>query len=305
MARQRSPNRDNAKNEWLNCFGTITSKQLAQKYNVSESRIRKWKSEDKWKELLDKKKRKRGGQYGNKNAVGAGAPYRNDNAETHGAYSTIHLEDLPLEKQEFIKTITLDIRKNMLRELQILIAKEDDLKHKIRTLESESESELHIDRVVETLIPFNAGKAELYQDKLLQLKVEHDNLTWDIGDDQPTKQQSKKLDMLERQIAEITDKYDSANVVDDCFKTNMQTVMKSSPFERAMKLETELNKVHGRILKLLDSIKNYEIDKRRIELEERKHELAKQKLKGEFEIDPDSGEIIDDNSGEYEIEYEK
>ena len=82
---------------------------------------------------------------------------------------------------------------------------------------------------------------------------------------------------------------------DSTLKIAMQTVVKASPFDRAMKLESERTKIHGRIIKLLDSIKSYELDSRRLELEERKYRLAKQKISGEFEIDPDTGEI-DDNT---------
>lgn len=60
------------------------------------------------------------------------------------------------------------------------------------------------------------------------------------------------------------------------YKVNMQTVIKASAFDRAMKLEAELNKIHGRIIKLLDSIKGYEMESRRLRLEERKYNLAKQ-----------------------------
>ena len=74
----------------------------------------------------------------------------------------------------------------------------------------------------------------------------------------------------------------------------MQTVIKASAVDRAMKLEAELNKIHGRIIKLLDSIKGYEMESRRLRLEERKYNLAKQKLSGAFDVDPETGEIIDE-----------
>ena len=73
----------------------------------------------------------------------------------------------------------------------------------------------------------------------------------------------------------------------------METTIKSSAFERAMKLEAELNKIHGRIIKLLDSIKSYELEQRRISLEERRYTLMKQKASGVFNVDPDTGEIDD------------
>lgn len=73
----------------------------------------------------------------------------------------------------------------------------------------------------------------------------------------------------------------------------METTIKSSAFERAMKLEAELNKIHGRIIKLLDSIKSYELEQRRISLEEKRYTLMKQKISGEYDVDPDTGEIDD------------
>ncbi|MGP8313332.1 phage terminase small subunit [Enterocloster aldenensis] len=249
MARQRNPNRDEAKRKWLESFGTIPTRQLAEEAGVSESRVRKWKSEDGWKEALEKQQRKRGGQPGNRNAAGAGAPIGNKNAETHGAYSTVHLDDLPPARRAYIESITLDTAENMLRELQLLMAKEEDLKARIRALEDESADTLHVDKVVEMLVP---RKAE------------------DGAEDQPDDGQQG-----------------------DALKTAMQTIIKASPFDRAMKLEAELNKTHGRIIKLLDSIKSYELDTRRLDLEEKKYRLAKQKITGEFEVDPDTGEIDD------------
>ncbi len=55
----------------------------------------------------------------------------------------------------------------------------------------------------------------------------------------------------------------------ETYKTAMKSVIKSSPFERAMKVEAELNKLHGRIIKQLDSIKAYELEDRRLTLAEK------------------------------------
>lgn len=74
------------------------------------------------------------------------------------------------------------------------------------------------------------------------------------------------------------------------FKTAMKSIIKSSPFDRAMKVEAELNKLHGRIIKQLDSIKSYEMESRRLQLEERRLELMKQKVTGEIDINPETEE---------------
>ena len=57
-----------------------------------------------------------------------------------------------------------------------------------------------------------------------------------------------------------------------------------------MKVEAELNKLNGRIIKLLDSMRAQEMETQRIELEKLKYNLAKQKALGEFDVDPVEGE---------------
>lgn len=305
MARVRSPERDKAREIWLESGGNLTAKEVAEKAGIKPEQVRKWKSMDKWQAALEKQKpkRKRGGQPGNKNATGAGAPFRNDNAETHGAYSTVHLDDLPPDKRAYIESITLDTASNMLRELQLLMAKEEDLKGKIHALEDGNADALYVDKEIEMLVPESDEKLKAQREKLEAFTSERDNMLWDIdvAGKAATKQQQSKLDKLDRQIAELQDKVSDAQREQDgkgtAFKTNMKTVIKASPFDRAMKLEAELNKTHGRIIKLLDSIKSYELDDRRIRLEERKYNLAKQKLAGEFEINPETGDVEDENDG--------
>lgn len=248
MAKARNPGRDKAKIEWLASGGKTPTKELAQKYSVSEVQIRKWKSADKWQAELERKKR--GGQKGNKNAAGHGAPKGNTNAETHGAYSTVHIEDLPAEERAYIEGITLDAKENMLRELQLLFAKERDLLGRINEYKQADPGTLYTDRVVEVYTP----KAKSKDGK-------------ESTDKQPLKQSAK-------------------------------TVIKASPFDRLMRLECEYNKIHGRILKLIDTIKAYEIDSKRLELDERKHELSRQRITGEYNVDPDTGEIDDTPSAE-------
>ena len=83
----------------------------------------------------------------------------------------------------------------------------------------------------------------------------------------------------------------------EIYKTAMKSIIKSSPFDRAMKVEAELNKLHGRIIKQLDSIKAYELEDRRLQLAEKQLELNKQKLTGEFDIEPDAEGENDEITG--------
>ena len=305
MARERNPNRDKAKEIWLESGGTIATKELAAAVSVPDSRIRKWKSIDKWQEEADKKKR--GGQRGNKNAAGHGAPVGNSNAETHGAYSKVHLDGLPPDELAYIESLTLDTEAAMLRELQILMAKERDLTRRIKGYEEANPDTLYIDRVVEMLVPRGNERLQNSEKKLEELLIERDNLAWEIDAKPfPSRTSTNRLDKLDAEIAALQEKVaDKAQEFEDKgpLKLTMKTVMKSSPFDRGMKLETEYNKIHGRILKLIDSIRAHGIDMKRLDLDERKHTLSKQKLSGEYEIDPETGEISDTESaddGEFE-----
>ncbi len=304
MARERSPERDKARQLWLDSDGQMSPKEVAEAVGVKPEQVRKWKSVDRWQAALEEQqpKRKRGGQPGNKNAAGAGAPLGNKNAETHGAYSAVRLCDLPDEQRQYIESITLDTETNMLAELQLLIAKEADLQNKISAIEKGSPDALFIDRVVEIRVPKGKERLEKQQEKLEALRREHDDLLWEMDTESgkpPTKRQEKKLETLQREIAELQDTTaDKERELEESgYNVSAQTVIKASAFERAMKLEAELNKIHGRIIKLLDSIKGYELESRRVRLEERKYNLAKQKLSGAFDIDPDTGEINDEADG--------
>lgn len=304
MARERSPERDKARQLWLDSDGQMSPKEVAEAVGVKPEQVRKWKSVDRWQAALEEQqpKRKRGGQPGNKNAAGAGAPLGNKNAETHGAYSAVRLCDLPDEQRQYIESITLDTETNMLAELQLLIAKEADLQNKISAIEKGSPDALFIDRVVEIRVPKGKERLEKQQEKLEALRREHDDLLWEMDAESgkpPTKRQEKKLETLQREIAELQDTTADKDreLEESGYNVSAQTVIKASAFERAMKLEAELNKIHGRIIKLLDSIKGYELESRRVRLEERKYNLAKQKLSGAFDIDPDTGEINDEADG--------
>ena len=257
MGRKKQEKRVQAKQLFLDSDGIMSNTEIAEALEVNSAKIRKWKCEDKWKEELEKKPRRRGGQKGNRNAVGHGAPRGNQNAVTHGAYSRKYYENLSEEEREQIDSITLDSMDNMLWELKNLIAKETDLKKRIAEYNTTGQAELYTDKVVEMRTP---------------AKVQEDQADpYGSYTEEDEEQEEKKVKL----------------------NVSMETTVKSSAFERAMKLEAELNKVHGRIIKLLDSIKSYELEQRRIEIEEKRYTLLKQKLSGVYDVDPDTGEIDD------------
>lgn len=86
MARQRSPNRDRAYEIYVEHYGKITSKQIAELLDEKINNINSWRVQDKWSKRLNKV----GAPYGNQNAVGnkgGAAPEANQNARTYGWYS--------------------------------------------------------------------------------------------------------------------------------------------------------------------------------------------------------------------------
>lgn len=103
MARPRNPNRDKAKEIWVN-NKDIKLKDLANQLGETSNTIRKWKSQDKWEEdnpsegKTTKKKpprKKSGAPKGNQNALNnkGGAPKGNNNATSHGFFKKIFPDD--------------------------------------------------------------------------------------------------------------------------------------------------------------------------------------------------------------------
>ncbi len=240
MARERRPERDLAFELFRKSKGRLEVKEIAKKLNVKAATVSQWKYRDKWEEKL--KEKRRGGQFGNKNAEGAGAPKGNKNAETHGGYSSIDLNNLPEEDQAYISNLSLDTETNFKNELQILLAKEKDIRRRLEALDYEPEDKLYLSRESEMqAVP----KPEQLEGLEPEERVER------ISKLQPT----------------------------------LKTITRDSKFERQQKLLVAFDRIHGRIIKLLDSIKTYQLDCKRIELDQQRYELSKEKVKGTFEFD--------------------
>lgn len=114
MPRPRSPNRDKAKEIWIESGKTRKLKDIAEELGISEEQVRKWKNQDKWdKVTLPKTKSNvtnhKGAQQGNKNALGHGAPEQNKNAEKHGFFSKFLPEETFSIIQEINEKDPLDI----------------------------------------------------------------------------------------------------------------------------------------------------------------------------------------------------
>ncbi len=117
MPRARSPNRVKAKELWVESGKKRRLKDIAKELGVSEEQVRKWKNQDKWesdnKVTLPKGKsnvtKQKGGQPGNKNAEGHGAPEGNKNAEKYGFFSKYLPEDSIQIIQDIESKDTIDM----------------------------------------------------------------------------------------------------------------------------------------------------------------------------------------------------
>lgn len=175
MPRARSPNRDKAKELWLASGKKRLLKDIAAELGVAETKVRKWKSEDKWETKKDTvsngtkgsaakgnaPKRHKGGQPGNKNAVGnnGGAPLGNKNAFKHGGYSRIYWDTLDEEEQEMIEAIPKDEEELLIEQIQLFSIRERRLMKAIAHYKG-IQGGFVVDEVVSTKTVRDFGKNE-------------------------------------------------------------------------------------------------------------------------------------------------
>ena len=131
MARPRSPNRDKAYQLWLESGKTRQLKEIAAELGVSEEQVRKWKNKDQWdKVTLPNSKgnvtKQKGGQPGNKNAVGHGGtgPPGNKNAVTTGEFETLLFDCLDEDEKILAAAVPEDKKQLLLQEIRLLTVRE-------------------------------------------------------------------------------------------------------------------------------------------------------------------------------------
>ena len=153
MPRARSPDRDRAKQLWLESGKKRMLKEIAAELGVSETQVRKWKSQDRWdgdgKGTLPKEsakgkgnvtKKPRGAPKGNQNAVGnhGGAPKGNTNSMKHGAYRQIFDGILSEEEHVFVENMSFNQADLIRQEIATLTTRERYLMQEIIKLRSNS-----------------------------------------------------------------------------------------------------------------------------------------------------------------------
>lgn len=158
----RSDKRDAAREMYVNhrrAGEKINLRDLAQQMGVNYDTLRRWKSADRWEEEAFPPKRKRGGQPKNKNAVGntGGAPLRNQNARTHGGYTSVFFEQLTEDERLIIESPPASAVEALREELGLLKIQEKRILDQIAVLEEASPDELYISTLLDMRVP---GKVE-------------------------------------------------------------------------------------------------------------------------------------------------
>lgn len=135
MARARSPNSIEAEEMYKNGMKLV---DIAKKLDVPSSTVRRWKSTQNWDGDAKKKKNERsqkkktsarhkGGQPGNKNAVGnKGGPLKPGDkiAEKHGAYSSVYWDVLDESEKDMIEDIPMDEEMLLIEQIQLFAVRE-------------------------------------------------------------------------------------------------------------------------------------------------------------------------------------
>lgn len=151
---RRSAERKEAERLYLESKGNMKLVEIAEKMQLPDSKIRKWKSLDRWEAKLhpdtEKKSKKkpverstsekgsvppkRGAPKENKNAVGhaPSTPKRNKNAEKHGAYSKVYWDALDDEELDLIDEIDDAEEQQLIMQLQMFSVRERRLMKAIK-----------------------------------------------------------------------------------------------------------------------------------------------------------------------------
>lgn len=113
--------------------------EISELLDVPEGTVRSWKNRYHWENAtLQKKNRnvakKKGGQPGNKNAEGHGAPEGNKNAVTTGEFETLLFDCLDEEEKDLVAAVPVDKEKLLIQEIQLLTVRERRMLKRIDSL---------------------------------------------------------------------------------------------------------------------------------------------------------------------------
>lgn len=189
MARQRDPRRDEAKKIWLESNGEKQLKEIASELNVSDSQIRKWKSQDKWSAELKSNvtngksnvTNQGGAPIGNQNAKGnkgnsrASPPVGNKNALKTGEYETIFFETLSEEEKDIYSSLNDDPSFVLSEEIRLLKIRQFRMMKRIQQAEAglndEEVERLQQLRKIKTPIEKNGKKLEIKREVMQDVQI--------------------------------------------------------------------------------------------------------------------------------------
>lgn len=189
MARQRDPRRDEAKRIWLESNGEKQLKEIASEFNVSDSQIRKWKSQDKWSAELKSNvtngksnvTNQGGAPIGNQNAKGnkgnsrASPPKRNKNALKTGEYETIFFDTLSDDEKDIYSSLDDDPSFVLSEEIRLLKIRQLRMMKRIKEAESglndEEVDRLQQMRKIKTPIEKDGKKLEIKREVMQDVQV--------------------------------------------------------------------------------------------------------------------------------------
>ncbi|WJW78224.1 phage terminase small subunit [Enterococcus faecium] len=263
MARQRDPRRNEAKKIWLESDGKKQLKEVASELNVSDSQVRKWKSQDKWSAELKSNvtngksnvTNQGGAPLGNQNAKGnkgnsrASPPVGNKNALKTGEYETIFFETLSDEEKDIYSSLNDDPSFALSEEIRLL---------KIRQL-----------RMMKRIQQAEAGLNDEEVERLQQLRNIKTPL--DVG--------GKKLEIKREVMQDVQITRKTRRKIDDILSIEDSLTRISNQLSRAIKQLSELS-VQGKRAALMTA----QAEKLNAEIRE---------LNG-GEDEPESTAIIDD-----------
>lgn len=189
MARQRDPRRDEAKRIWLESNGEKQLKEIASELNVSDSQVRKWKSQDKWSAELKSNvtngksnvTNQGGAPIGNQNAKGnkgnsrASPPVGNKNALKTGEYETIFFETLSDEEKDIYSSLNDNPSFVLSEEIRLLKIRQFRMMKRIQQAEAglndEEVERLQQLRKIKTPIEKNGKKLEIKREVMQDVQV--------------------------------------------------------------------------------------------------------------------------------------
>mgnify|MGYP002677779022 CR=1 FL=1 len=189
MARKRDPRRDEAKKIWLESNGEKQLKEIASELNVSDSQVRKWKSQDKWSAELKSNVTngksnvtfQGGAPIGNQNAKGnkgnsrASPPVGNKNALKTGEYETIFFETLSDEEKDIYSSLNDDPSFVLSEEIRLLKIRQFRMMKRIQQAEAglndEEIERLQQLRKIKTPIEKDGRKLEIKREVMQDVQV--------------------------------------------------------------------------------------------------------------------------------------